>query len=264
MKVHQAHRQQRSQHPDRLPRDKRTGQPIGPMAQPGYYPGYETLSQQKFWDAATRSTILRRVNEPSPIRFFDPDELRMMEAITARIIPQDDRDEAHRIPIVSVIDHRLYEGTIDGYRFEDMPPDQEAYHLGLRGIDALARHLFQQPFADLDPAQQERVLVTLHDANPPAGQEFWRQMSVERFWLLLVQDCIEGYYAHPYSWDEIGFGGPAYPRGYMRLEHGKPEPWEKDEQRYDWLAPEWSISDRYTPLGGSHPRAVSAGQEGTH
>ena len=34
------------------------------------------------------------------------------------------------------------------------------------------------------------------------------------------------YYAHPYAWDEIGFGGPAYPRGYFALNHGAPEPWE--------------------------------------
>jgi hypothetical protein len=27
-------------------------------------------------------------------------------------------------------------------------------------------------------------------------------------------------YAHPYAWDEIGFGGPAYPRGYGALNFG--------------------------------------------
>ena len=35
-----------------------------------------------------------------------------------------------------------------------------------------------------------------------------------------MQDVVEAYYAHPYAWDEVGFGGPAYPRGYMRLERG--------------------------------------------
>ena len=37
------------------------------------------------------------------------------------------------------------------------------------------------------------------------------------------------YYAHPYAWDEIGFGGPAYPRGYFALNNGAPEPWEPRE-----------------------------------
>jgi hypothetical protein len=28
---------------------------------------------------------------------------------------------------------------------------------------------------------------------------------------------LSGFYSHPWAWNEIGFGGPAYPRGYMRL-----------------------------------------------
>ena len=31
------------------------------------------------------------------------------------------------------------------------------------------------------------------------------------------------------AWDEIGFGGPAYPRGYLALNHGAPDPWEPRE-----------------------------------
>ena len=34
------------------------------------YPGFNTLSQQTFWDAATRKVILDRVHKVPPIRFF--------------------------------------------------------------------------------------------------------------------------------------------------------------------------------------------------
>jgi hypothetical protein len=68
-------------------------------------------------------------------------------------------------------------------------------------------------------------------------------MSIARFWQLLMQDALEAYYSHPWAWDEIGFGGPAYPRAYTRLERGEPEPWEVEEQRYDWLAPRYAVSD---------------------
>lgn len=40
--------------------DPLTGERIKPMALPGYYPGYSTLSQQKFWDDATRRLLRRR------------------------------------------------------------------------------------------------------------------------------------------------------------------------------------------------------------
>jgi hypothetical protein len=74
--------------------------------------------------------------------------------------------------------------------------------------------------------------------------------------MMLVQDCIEVYYAHPWAWDEIGFGGPAYPRAYIRLENGSPEPWESDEQRYDWSAPAESVSDIHEPIPSSIERAA--------
>ena len=28
---------------------------------------------------------------------------------------------------------------------------------------------------------------------------------------------LAAFYSHPWAWNEIGYGGPAYPEGYMRL-----------------------------------------------
>ena len=249
----------------RLPVDPKTGQPLPPNAQPGYYQGFQTLSQQAFWDEATRKVVLDRVEHVPPIRFFSPEEAQLMQAVCDRVLPQDDRDPHYRIPVVNYIDDRLYSRRIDGYRFEDMPPDREAHRLGLQAINAIAQHMFHKPFVQLEPLQQDQVLQTIHDCNPPAAKDIWKKMSVMHFWLLLVQDVLDAYYAHPYAWDEIGFGGPAYPRGYMRLEGGRPEPWEVEEQRYEWKAPPTSLSDAYRPVGGpgGHKKQPS-GQEGTH
>ena len=46
-----------------------------------------------------------------------------------------------------------------------------------------------------------------------------------------MRDICEAYYSHPWAWNEIGFPGPAYPRGYARfgsphLRHGETETWE--------------------------------------
>lgn len=247
----------------RLPINSQNGSPLAPRAQPGYYPGFSTLSQQAFWDEATRSVVLRRVHEVPPIRFFTAEEARLMQAVIDHVLPQDDRDDAHTVPILNVIDERLYAGRIDGYRYEDMPPDREAHRLGLRAIDMIAREVFGAPFVELQPDLQERVLLSIHDCEPPAAHDIFARMPCKRYWMLLVQDCVEAYYAHPYAWDEIGFGGPAYPRGYMRLEGGKPEPWERDEQRYEWSGPGWSLSNDYEPIGGDRT-TMTPGQEGTH
>jgi hypothetical protein len=250
----------------RLPVNPQTGQPMPPRAQPGYYPGYSTLSQQKYWDEATRNVVLNRVNNVPPIRFFSPDEAKLMQAVCDRILPQDDRDDAHKIPVLNYIDRRLYSRQIDGYRFANMPPDHEAHRLGLQAIEAIAKHMFRKSFVDLGPFEQDSILKTIHDGAPPAAQEIWQKMSVTRFWMLLVQDVVDAYYAHPYAWDEVGFGGPAYPRGYIRLENGKPEPWEVNEQRYEWEAPADSLSGTFEPVGSEIPEhhTQTPGQEGSH
>ncbi len=249
----------------RLPIDATTGQPLAPCVQPGYYPGFETLSQQAFWDEATRKVVKARVEQVPPIRFFTPDEAQLMQAVCDRLLPQDDRDAAHKIPLVNYIDERLASGRIDGYRFEDMPPDHEAHRLGLQAIGAIAQHMYKKPFTQLGQHEQDAVLQTIHDTNPPAAHDIWQKMSVQRYWMLLMQDAVEAYYAHPYAWDEVGFGGPAYPRGYMRLEGGKPEPWEVEEQRYEWKAPTEALSDTYKPIGGpGGHKQQTPGQEGTH
>lgn len=232
-------------------------------AQPGYYPGFRTLDQQKFWDAKTREVILDRVENVPSIRFFSGEELALIEAVCRHILPQDDRDEDHTIPIVPQIDKRLYDDTHDGYRFEDMPPDREAYRLGLRAIDEIAQQLYGSGFTELSGRKQDEILESLHDGKPGAAPEIWKRMPVERFWMLLVKDCIDAYYSHPWAWDEIGFGGPAYPRAYIRLERGEAEPWETEEQRYDWEAPEESVSDKYKYLAGEEEYRGGP-QGGTH
>lgn len=247
-----------------LPVDSHTGRPIPPRAQPGYYAGFDTLSQQSFWDAATREVVVRRVERVPPIQFFTEQEVTLLGAVMDRLIPQDDRDAEHRIPIVPQIDNRLFTGRVDGYRYDDMPPDGEAYRLGLQGIDAVARQMHDRAFTELEPEEQDPVLWTLHQDRPQGGDEIWRQVPTDRFWLLLMSDAVDAYYAHPYAWNEIGFGGPSYPRGYFRLEGGKPEPWEVEEQRYDWEPPPTSTSGEYKQLGGRHPHRAPAGQGGTH
>jgi hypothetical protein len=185
-----------------------------------------------------------------------------MQAIIDRILPQDDRSDASRIPILPFLDERLHLNCIEGYRYEDMPSDQEAYRLAVRAIDTMSRELHGNGFHKLFTIEQETILQSLRHAKPQAAQSLWKQMNIKRFWAMLVSDCCAIYYAHPYAWDKIGFGGPAYPRGYMRLEGGEAEPWEVNEQRYEWLAPYDTLSD--DPARTSKQESSHHGQVGTH
>jgi hypothetical protein len=226
-----------------LPRDPATGEPLPPRPQPGYYAGFSTLAQQDFWDETTRNTVTLRVDQPPSVRYFTEEAARFWHAVFDHLIPQRDRTPERRIPIVGPIDEKLYKNQGIGYRFESMPPDREAYRLGEIAINQEAVQRFGGEFLTLPHRQQDETLKALHDNKPSAAHAIWKQMSLKRFWQLLMQDASEAYYSHPWSWDEIGFGGPAYPRAYTRLERGEPEPWEVEERRYEWAAPDYTVSD---------------------
>ncbi len=109
-----------------------------------------------------------------------------------------------------------------------MPPRPVAWTWGLDGLDQSAVALFGSRFAELGDDRQDQVLERIR-AGDPAG-EVWARMPARRWWIFIALRDISGaYYAHPYAWDEIGFGGPAYPRGYAALNNGAPEPWEPRE-----------------------------------
>lgn len=225
------------------PRDPATEEALAPTRQPGYYPGFSTLSQSAFWEDATRKLVDKRVKEPPTRTFFPEDAWNFWQAVFDHLIPQTDRTADRQIPLIPHLDHRLSQNRTAGYRFEDMPQDRVAYEIGIEGIDCEAEHRYGGKFLLLPYLQQDLVLQAIHDGEPQAAPEIWQRMSVQRFWELILGDAIEAYYAHPWAWDEIGFGGPAYPRAYTRLEGGEPEPWEVEEKRYEWLAPLSSVSD---------------------
>lgn len=180
------------------------------------------------WDEKTRQLLLDRMRQVPTCAFFSAEEFTTLEAVCRRLLPQEDRPAELRIPIAPFIDQRLAQGTGDGYRHENMPWDDAAYHLGIVGIDETSRALYSgAAFIDLDADAQDEVLAAIEDDDPPG--ETWHQLPARRFFRLLMQDVIAVYYAHPAAWNEIGFQGPASPRGHIRLALGKRDPWEAEE-----------------------------------
>lgn len=249
---------------DDRPIDPLTKEPLEPRDQPGYYPDFQVLDQQAFWDEATRRVVLDRVENVPPLRFFDQEQARVLEAVFARLLPQEDRTAAKRIPILPFVDERLHLGKGDGYRLEGMPPDPDAYRIGVRAIEFMAQEFYGGHFIDLCSSDQEELLELMRKADPRAALAAWGALPPHRFFLTLMHDALQVYYAHPWAWDEIGFGGPAYPRGYMRLERGEPEPWESEERRYEWEPPASCRSSSVEAVPLEEQRRAPPSQGGTH
>lgn len=166
---------------------------------------------------ATKAALEARLNAPAEAsyepQFFDAETFQLLQAVAARIFPQPDRPEP--IALAPAVDKRLAEGRADGWRYDVMPPDREAYRLGLGGINQAAQLQFQQPFVQLDSAQQDAVLGRL--ANEQAEGENWAQVPQKYFFEDLMAELTEAYYAHPLAQEEIGYVGMADQPGWTRI-----------------------------------------------
>lgn len=195
------------------------------------YPGYDVLDKWSSpdWDEQTREVVRRRLLDVPPPRFFTDIERLMLEAVVARIVPQPERSAAERIPIVPWIDAKLHEDQRDGYRYEGMPPQREAWRCGLRGIEETAKALFDgKRFVDLESSAQDEVLRRIEHGDPPSAA--WNTLPPRRFFTsMLCVTIVKTYYAHPSAWSEVGYNGPSSPRGHMRIWEDGVDPWEAQE-----------------------------------
>jgi len=196
-------------HPSWLPRQRRgtTPQMIG------RYPDYDVFEAADTWDAATAKVIEARMNLPTELRFFGTAEQATVRAFCDICVAQ---DADPRVPVVEMIDEKLAAGRLDGYQYDDMPDDRETWHLVLAGLDEVAHSRYGKvSFAALAPEGQEAVVSDLSQANLAGGS--WERLNIKRAWSVCMRMILSAFYSHPWAWNEIGFGGPAYPRGYMRL-----------------------------------------------
>lgn len=195
------------------------------------YPGYDVLSKQQTpsWNEYTRRVIEERMSIPCEPRFFTEHEFATVAAIADQIVPQPRRRPP--IPIAALVDAKLFHDQQDGYRQEGMPREREAWQRGLRALDAEAREAFGGAFRDLRPDQQKTLLERLEkgDMHNPA----WEGMPVQTFWKQrLLRDIVMACFSHPFAWNDIGWGGPASPRGYVRMGYNERDPWEAAEVKH--------------------------------
>jgi hypothetical protein len=200
--------------PDGLPRQRRGTTP----QMHGRYPDYDVLANAGHWDETTRRAILDRVEHVPPVRFFAPGEARCLRAFLDVLLAQ---DAEPRIPVLELVDATLHAGKLDGYRYAGMPRDPETWRIAAAGLDAAAGG----DFAAADAHVQHAIVGRF------AEGELALDVDSGRAWSVVTRGALAAFYSHPWAWNEIGFGGPAYPRGYMRLSAGPSgrEPFEARE-----------------------------------
>ncbi len=190
------------------------------------FPGFDVLGQIGSWDAVTAGVVLARLGPPPPLRFFDPTEEATARSLLDQLLDQ--RGEP-RVPVLEMIDARLAEAQTDGWHYDDMPEDGQAWRDSLHALDADAQKSCGRGFAYLSWPEQAELIQTVQNL----GDQAWHGLPAARVWSLWTRYAATAFYAHPWAWNEIGFGGPAYPRGYKNVGLDRREPWEVPDAHPD-------------------------------
>ena len=196
-------------HPSWLPKQRRgvTPQMIG------RYPDFDVLETTDTWDEATKKVVLARLEPPGPLRFFTAEEEPCLRAFCDTVLAQ---DREPRVPVPESVDSKLADDRLDGYQYADMPDDRDTWRLVLLGLDETASSRYgKTSFADAEPETREAIIDQFSQGELDGGT--WDRLNVKRAWSVCMRMTLSGFYSHPWAWNEIGFGGPAYPRGFMRL-----------------------------------------------
>lgn len=191
------------------------------------YAGFDPMSQAEMWEDRTRELVLSRVHDVPALTFFSHEEAQVLEAIVDRLIPQEDRTPAEKVPITPWIDRMLAENDTDGFRKDGMPWDQDVWRQALVGVDQTSHARYQRSFVGLQPPEQDDVLSAVQ--NGEAEGDLWQRLKADAVFNKVVQEVASIYYAHPAAWSEIGWPGPASKRGYMRTGYGQRDPWQPRE-----------------------------------
>ncbi len=187
----------------------------------GRFPGFDVLAQSDNWDEVTAGVVLARLDPPHEFSFFSPLEQATAGALFDQLLAQDDDP---KVPVLELVDRRLALDETDGWFYADMPEDKEAWRLTLKMLDDDANETYEAPFHRLRVDQQGCLIQKVQDADS------WHDLKADHVWSLWTRYACAAFYSHPWAWNEIGFGGPAYPRGYRTLGVDGLEPWEVRDQ----------------------------------
>lgn len=221
----------------------------------GRFPGFDVLDEVPRWDDLTAGVVLQRLAPATDLSFFTEAEGACARRLCDLLLAQDGEP---RVPVVAMIDERLAIDETDGWRYHDMPEDTVAWRQTLAAVDEDARAAQGDVFAVLSAPSAGALVQGVFDAGQRS--EHWHDWPAAHVWSLWTRYACAAFYSHPWAWNEIGFGGPAYPRGYKNVGVDKAEPWEVTD--HDERDPQ-TFSARVEQARAEH-RDLTGAEPATH
>lgn len=193
------------------------------MPQKTYYPSFNVINEIDAWDDHTQSIVNARLSDSSKNQFLSDHEADSLLVISG-ILMHDTSLEVIR-SVVNHIDQTLHSSPGESQRQRGVPAGKDLIRQGLQSLERSAQRNYSSSFLKLGHSQQKQLLQRLSEATVEPSSD-WSGVPQQAFFQKLMSLTIESYCSHPKVWSEIGYAGPAYPRGYVRTQLGQLDPWE--------------------------------------
>lgn len=187
-----------------------------------HYPGYDVMELKEHWDPHTRQIVERRLKQQK-FQSLHEEEINLLYDICSLLL--NDSDPSKIAYVVTHFDNKLTSDIGEAERKKSDPKQSTLIRQGLRALDLYCIQTYGKPYLNL-AAKEKMSLLSELSAGTPQLEVNHRNIPSISFFKTLLTEAVSAYYSHPDVWSEIGYGGPAYPRGYVRSEWGLTDPWE--------------------------------------
>ncbi len=204
-----------------------------------HYPSgtVQTLLQTDFVLPQTKEVLQKRLDTPIVIEpsFFSNEEFSTLQAVCKRLLPQP-HNRKNQIDLAGILDTNCKENkTGNGWRYDVMPTDEEAYHQGLQAIEQSSRSLYGKAFQELSNNEQDELLQAVQQKTIEG--KWWNNLPSNLFFEKLMASLVEIYYSHPIGKDEIGDASFADAKGWHLVqlnerEEREPEMTNRNDEQH--------------------------------
>jgi hypothetical protein len=198
------------------------------MTQQTHYPSFRVMDEKDAWDDHTQSIVDARLSSPPRYEYLNEQEVDMLSAICPLLV--DDASPDVLSFILGHIDQTLHSSPGESQRKVGVPAGKDLIRQGLQALDKSAASSYSGSFVKLNSEAQKQLLQKL-SGNKAEPASAWTSVPQQPLFQKLLNLTIESYCSHPKVWSEIGYAGPAYPRGYVRAQLGQLDPWEAKTER---------------------------------
>ena len=191
------------------------------------YPSFNVLDEREAWDTHTQAIVTSRISKSQSCTVLDGEEYKLLQQVCS-VLVDDGREEVIQY-VLAHVDQTLKDtATGEGERRTGVPERKMLILEGIRHLDKFLLQVTGKKTSKCEAQLLTEVLRQISDGR--ADYSKWSSDLQREWFLKMLNLTVEAYCSHPIVWSEMGYAGPAYPRGYVRGDIGRLDPWEAKEE----------------------------------